>query len=84
MNLSKDRFFKGQFNYRDKLTNDFKSLPQYSYETNNGLYDIIDARSEGGSLLVRKNCGAISPMIFDWTPIHYAILNHYGLESDKS
>lgn len=75
MNLAKDRFYKGQYSYFDQ-DNKLVELPMFSYETKNGLYDIID---NNGALLVRTNTGHISQSIADWHRIHYEIMNHFQL-----
>lgn len=50
------------------------SMPMYSYESKDKLYDLIVMN---GEILVRTNCGPWSSSLADWSPIHLAIAQHY-------
>lgn len=76
MNLSPDRFLQGSFTYRDAASGAFVSVPMYSYESKDALYDLAVVN---GGKMVRVNCGPWSNRIDAWKPVHYAILNHFNL-----
>lgn len=75
MNLASDRFYNSSGLHKGA---DGKVRPShtYSYETHTTLYDIVKIE---GLLFVSVNCGKLSNLICDWTPIHYRIESHFGL-----
>jgi hypothetical protein len=76
MRLAKDRFYKGQFNFRRDEGGEMESVPLYTYETHNALYDVVVL---DGAEYVRTNMGAWSNRIDAWHRIHYAIRSHFGI-----
>lgn len=73
MNLSPNRFYTGQWSYRD-AAGTFHSIPIYSYETHDALFDVVIFP---GGTYYRRNRGA-------WvgeadSPIYRAIIDHFHL-----
>ncbi|GEM_PF-3133805 len=75
MNLSEQRFSQYKVVF---YTVDGKPtmLPVYTYSTKNTIYDVLVVNDRP---MVRINGGDWSKHPDDWTPIHYAICNHFQL-----
>jgi hypothetical protein len=79
---ARDRFFHTQILHRSP-DGKMRKMKQYSYELQSVLgksyttfYDVLVFEN---SKFVRTNCSALSNMISDWKPAHYAIEQHFDL-----
>ena len=77
MNLSQNNFSQGDALFRG-ADGRIRAAKVYSYETRDKLFDVYLIE---GRKFVRVNCGPLSCFIDKWTPIHYAIESHFGLDS---
>lgn len=73
MNLASDRFFSGSYNFKRCANGPVESVPRYSYETHNSLYDVIDIDRVR---YYRINGG---PFVTTTSSIHAAIERHFNL-----
>lgn len=78
MKLAADRFSTCDFLYRTDPTGPVKSGRVYSYESHDRLYDVIVLSPERNDWIIRTN-GRSS----EFTPIHAAIVEHFGLRGSR-
>jgi hypothetical protein len=71
MQLSEDRFYKGQFNFKRCANGPLESTPIYSYESKDKLYDVVFI---GDSMGCRINGAWVTPNQY-----HNAIISHFNL-----
>ena len=72
MKLAEDRFYKGQFNFKRCANGSLESVPMYSYDSHNNLYDVLYIGSDLGC---RKNGIWCAPSQY-----HLAIIKHFDLD----
>ena len=73
MKLAEDRFYKGQFNFKRHVNGSaIESVPMYSYDSHNKLYDVLYI---DGDLGCRTNGFWCAPNQF-----HLAIIKHFNLD----
>jgi hypothetical protein len=77
MNLSENNFSKTHILIRDRITDELLSVPLFTYESHNGLFDVGICR---GQRIYRVDSRQWSNLICDIKPIHYAIESHFNLD----
>ena len=81
MTLSQSRFYKSDTLFRG-ADDVLRCATIYSYETGKALYDVLAIDAGIGKprmRFARVNMGRLSPLISDWTPIHYEIEHYFRL-----
>lgn len=78
MTLALDRFSSHWTRFRgaDGVT---RPVHVFTYESHAVLYDVLVFENENNAKFYRKNCGPLSSLISNITPIHYAIESHFNV-----
>lgn len=75
MAYAEDRFYKSAAQF-EGADGHVRQAAVYTYDSHTTLYEVLLIEE---SKFVRTNCGALSNLISDWTPAHYAIEHHFSL-----